>query len=173
MYFGDFQPRWKVDTLCLLNNQKTDNKNLKTKSNQNWQKIKLHGSQTTKEMKKKHSSRPVGGEETGSPAERTHSKAVAGGPSEVADCGAGWAKLQLASKAAAGGQGDRPCNPEFQCGEIKPQTTDWKYLWGLRLQREKLPASQESSLERPTGSQNIHKSTHLGSSTTKAHFDCG
>ena len=35
---------------------------------------------------------------------------------------------------------------------IKPQTTDWKHLWGLRRQQEKLPASQESSLERPTGS---------------------
>ena len=32
----------------------------------------------------------------GNQAERTHSKAAAGGPSEVADCGAGLAKLQLA-----------------------------------------------------------------------------
>ena len=62
--------------------------------------------------------------ETDSQAERTHSKAAAGGPSEVVHCGAGWAKLQLASKAAAGGPGDRLCNPEFQRGEIKPQTTD-------------------------------------------------
>ena len=44
-------------------------------------------------------------------AERTPSKAVAGGPSEVADCGAGWAKLQPASKAAAGGPGDRSQKP--------------------------------------------------------------
>ena len=50
--------------------------------------------------------------------EKTHGKAAAGGPSEVVDCGAGWAKLQLASEAAAGGPGDRPCNPEFQRGEI-------------------------------------------------------
>ena len=34
----------------------------------------------------------------GSWAERTHGKAVAGGPSEEADCGAGWAKLQLAAR---------------------------------------------------------------------------
>ena len=34
--------------------------NLKTKNNQNYQKIKLHGSLTTKESKKKHSSRLVG-----------------------------------------------------------------------------------------------------------------
>ena len=44
--------------------------------------------------------------------------------SEVADCGAGQAKLQLAGEAADGGQGDRPSNPELQHGEIKPQTTD-------------------------------------------------
>ena len=66
----------------------------------------------------------VGGAETGSQAERTHSKELADGPSKVADCGTGWAKLQLASEAAASGLGDRPCNPEFQCGEMKPQTTD-------------------------------------------------
>ena len=60
----------------------------------------------------------------GSGAERTSSKAAAGGLSEVADCGAGWAKLQLAGEAAAGGQGDRPCNPRLQLREIKPQTTD-------------------------------------------------
>ena len=60
----------------------------------------------------------------GSQAERIHGKAVAGGPSEVADCGAGWAKLQVASKAAIGGPGDRPHNPGLQQGEIKPQTTD-------------------------------------------------
>ena len=100
--------------------------NLKTnkKSNQNCQKIKLYGSPTTKEIKKKHSSRWVGGAETGSRAERTHCKAVAGRPREVVDCGAGWAKLQLACEAAAGGPGDRLYNPEFQHGEIKPQTTD-------------------------------------------------
>ena len=60
----------------------------------------------------------------GSRAERTHGKAAAGGPSEVADCVAQWAKLQLACEAAAGGLSDGPCNPEFQRGEIKLQTTD-------------------------------------------------
>ena len=45
--------------------------------------------------------------ETGSCGERTPSKAAAGRPSEVADCGAGWAKLQRAGEAAAGGLGDR------------------------------------------------------------------
>ena len=57
----------------------------------------------------------------GSWTERTCCKVVAGGPREVADCGAGWPKLQLASKAAAGGPGDRQHNPEFRLREIKPQ----------------------------------------------------
>ena len=48
-------------------NQKKDNNNLKTKNNQNCQKIKLYGSPTTKELKKRHSSRPVGGAQMGSP----------------------------------------------------------------------------------------------------------
>ena len=54
---------------------------------------------------------------------------AAGGLSEVADCGAGWQTVewgepQLAGKAAPGRLGDRLLNPEFQLGEIKPQTTD-------------------------------------------------
>ena len=53
--------------------------NLKTKNNQNCWKIKLYGSLTIKELKKKHSSRLVKGAETGSLAERTHSKAATGG----------------------------------------------------------------------------------------------
>ena len=40
--------------------------NLKTKNNQNCQKIKLCGSLTTKELKKKHSFGPIGGVQTGS-----------------------------------------------------------------------------------------------------------
>ena len=60
----------------------------------------------------------------GSWTERTRGMIMAGGPSEVVDCGVGWAKLQLASEAAAGGPGDRLQNPEFQRGEIKPPATD-------------------------------------------------
>ena len=47
--------------------------NLKTKSNQNCQKIKLHRSPTIKELKK-HSSKLVGAAEKGSGAERRHGK---------------------------------------------------------------------------------------------------
>ena len=39
--------------------------NLKTKNNQTCQKIELCGSPTTKELKKKHSSRPLGGVDMG------------------------------------------------------------------------------------------------------------
>ena len=60
----------------------------------------------------------------GSWVERTHSKVAAGGLSKMVDCGARWAKLQLAVEAAAGGVGDILHNPEFQRREIKPQTTD-------------------------------------------------
>ena len=77
-----------------------------------------------KKLKKNHSSRPVGGVETGSQVERTHGKAAAGGPREVVDCGGGRAKLQLDCEAAAGGLGDTPHNPRLQWGEIKPQTSD-------------------------------------------------
>ena len=46
--------------------KRTTTTNLKTKNNHNCQKIKLYASLTTKEFKKKYSSRPVGGAETGS-----------------------------------------------------------------------------------------------------------
>ena len=47
--------------------------NLKTRNNQNYQKIKLHGTPTTEEIKKR-SYRWVGGAETGSRAERASGK---------------------------------------------------------------------------------------------------
>ena len=65
-----------------MHNQKKDKTNLKTKTNQNCQKIKPYGSLTTKEIKKKHSSRPEGGAETRRWTRRL-SKAVAGGPEQV------------------------------------------------------------------------------------------
>ena len=56
--------------------------NLKTKNNQNCQKIKLCRSPTTKELKK-HSSKLIGGVEMGSQVEGIHSKAAAGGPGQA------------------------------------------------------------------------------------------
>ena len=79
---------------------------------------------TTKELKKKHLSRPVGGVKTGSWLEMTHSKAAARGP--------GWARQQLVEQAVphvhmdklggTNGEQDRPHNPGFQHREIKPQS---------------------------------------------------
>ena len=54
----------------------TTNLKKKKQKPQNCQKIELYG---TKELKKKHSSRLVGGAETGSQAERTQGKMKAGG----------------------------------------------------------------------------------------------
>ena len=78
----------------------------------------------------------------GSWAERTHRKAVAGGPREVADCGTGQVRLQLADPTrwwladpaaphscidkpgGMVGERSRPRNPQLQREEIKPQTSD-------------------------------------------------
>ena len=62
--------------------------NLKTKNNQNYQKVELYGSPTTKELKKKHSSRLVGGAEKGSQGREDTRQVVAGGPGKAAAGGA-------------------------------------------------------------------------------------
>ena len=64
--------------------------------------MELYGSPTTKEIKKKHSSRPVGG------VERNRGKAVAVRPSKVADCGTGQARLQLVDPEAPHSRIDKP-----------------------------------------------------------------
>ena len=73
--------------------------NLKTKNNQRWQKIKLYGSSTTKEIKKKHSSRPVGGAEMGS---RGREDLWQGGGWRTQRGGGLWSRV---GKAAAGWRG--------------------------------------------------------------------
>ena len=88
-------------TLPLHTMKRRTTTNLRTKSNQNCQKIELYGSPTTKELKKKHSSRLVGG------AEWTCSKVVAGG---------------LGGATFATGKRDRSHNPAFWHREIKPQS---------------------------------------------------
>ena len=40
-------------------------------------------------------------------------------------------------------------------------------------QKERLPASQERSLERPTWAWGMHRPAHLGTSTRGAQFDGG
>ena len=61
-------------------------------------------------------------------------KMEAGRSSEVADCGMGQARLQLADPAdphshidkseGMAGERSRPHNPGLQLGKIKPQTSD-------------------------------------------------
>ena len=64
----DFWPRWRHRYIHVPSrtSKRRTTTNLKTKNNQNCQKIELYGSTTTKELQKKHLSRPVGGVETGS-----------------------------------------------------------------------------------------------------------
>ena len=62
--------------------------------------MELYGSPTTKELKKKHSSRLVGGAETGSQAERTRGKAATGGP--------GWVRQRLADWVVPNSHADKP-----------------------------------------------------------------
>ena len=106
--------------------------NFETKNNSNWQKSEPCGSPTTKELKKKHSSRLVGGTEMGSWVKKTHGKVAAGG--------LGWAKRRLEDwmrrwladwviphsrtdkPGGTNGEQDRWCNPGFQFREIKPQS---------------------------------------------------
>ena len=79
--------------------------NLKTKENQNCQNIELYGNLTTKELKKKYSSRLAGGVEMGNQVGRTCSKMVMRG----LGCG----------EAAAGRPGEAvgvgPGSPTFAC----------------------------------------------------------
>ena len=88
-----------------MQNQKTD-KLKKKKVTHNCQKIKLYGGLTTKELKKKRSSRFIGG-------------------TEDWQQGSGW--RTRAGEAEAGrwggktGERDRPYNPGFQCRETEPQ----------------------------------------------------
>ena len=150
----DFWPRWKhTYTPVPPRTTKRRTTNLKTKKHQNWQIINLYGSPTTNELKKKHSPRLVGGAETGNRAERTCGKAVARGPGQAR----WWLAQQVVTHVSADKLGgttverDRWHNPGFQCREIKPQI-----LWLKKPVRAEVvgkpPASQESSLERPTGS---------------------
>ena len=102
----------------------------------------------TKELKKKLSSRLVGGAEAGS-WDREDKRQGSGW--RMGEAAAGVPHLCVDKLGGTTGERDRPRNPGFQHGKRKPQNFDCKNLWGLR-QWEKLPTSQESTLERPTGS---------------------
>ena len=64
--------------LCSTIKRRTTT-NLKTENNQNCEKIELYGSPTTKELKKKYSSRLVMVGKQVANVERTNGKAAAGG----------------------------------------------------------------------------------------------
>ena len=88
-------------TVSPCTNKRRTTTNLKTKNNQNCQKTKLCVSMPTKELKKKYSSRPVGGAEMGSRG-REDSRGR-GGP-VLAECGMNGAGSLSTS---------RPCGPTF------------------------------------------------------------
>ena len=100
-----------MDTLHLLAQPKEGQQQFKIKNNQNWQKIELYASPTTKEIKKKHSSRPVGGAEMGS---RGREDSQQGGGWRTQQGGGLWNRAGQAAasrphKVVAG----RPCGPTF------------------------------------------------------------
>ena len=103
-----------VDTLCLLTQPKEGQQQFKNK-NQPELKENLTVWKSDNQGDKEETFIQTGRRDRAGQlgGERTPGKAAAGGPSEVADCGTGWAKLQLAGEAAAGGEGDRLRNPEF------------------------------------------------------------
>ena len=109
-------------------NQKKDN-NLNTKK-QNWQKIQLPGSLTTKEIKKKHSYRPVGGVEMGSQGREDSQQGSGWWTQRGGSWWSGWSLNRVWINWEETGERDRSCNPGLQRGEIKPQTSDWKCPWG-------------------------------------------
>ena len=76
--------------MASSHNQKKDNNQFKNKKETTRTARKLNCMEaclTTKELKKKHSSRLVGQAETGSLVERMHSKAAAGSPTFVDELG--------------------------------------------------------------------------------------
>ena len=78
----DFRPRWRHrKTHCTeFHNQKKDDNKFKNKKQSELPENKtVWKSNNQGVIKKKHSSRLVGGMETGSSAERTHGQAPAGG----------------------------------------------------------------------------------------------
>ena len=117
---------------------------LKTKNNQNCQNIGLYGSPTTKEIKKTHSSRLVGGAEMGSRGR------------EVVWQGCSyrtwWFRIckWINWEEKLGSKADRTIQ-RSSMGKESLKISVCKNLWGWWWW-DKLPASQKSLLERPTGS---------------------
>ena len=182
-----------VDTLCLLTQPKEGQQQFKNKKQPELtenQTVWKSNNQEVKEETYIQTGRRGRDGQLGR-EDSAGDKAAAGGPSKVADCGTVQARLELADPTrwwltdpvaphshidkpgGTKGEPSRPQNPRAPTRGNKASNHRLKTPWGLRRQWEKLPASQESSLERSTGSQNIHKPTHMGISTRTAHFACG
>ena len=98
--------------------------NLKTKDNQNCQKIELYRSLTTKELKKKHSTRLVGGEETGSQGRKDMRWGGCCRPGSPT-CG------QINQEEQQGGKRDH-ITQSSSTGKLSLKTSGCKNLWGLQ-----------------------------------------
>ena len=115
----------QVDKLCLLAHpQRELQVNLKTTNMKNCQKVKLHGSLTTKYLKKPHSSRQVGGteirnrqkgKETQCGAERQ--KWHQNEPSYIH---VWWIKIRRNTLEMSIPSPKPVCSPGFQCQKINP-----------------------------------------------------
>ena len=135
--------------------------NLKTKNTQNCRKIKLYGSPTTKELKKKHSSRPVGGAETGSQG------------TEDSQQGSGWQSgWSYICMRINPEECNRPCNPGFQLGETKPQNLCLKKYVGGEAARKTISLTGEFVGETHRALE--HTQNHPpGNQHQRAQFVCG
>ena len=108
-----------------------------TKNNQKCQKIQQYGSPTTKELKKKHSSRPGRRGRDLQPGQRglTARHWLEDPCRQVMAGGAGSPTLWADKPQETTGEWDRPSNPGFQCREIKSQNLWLKKTcggWGRR-----------------------------------------
>ena len=114
----DCRPRWRHKQKCFVSshNHRKDNNQSKNKEQTELPEKHLHGSPTTKELKK-HSSRLVGGAETGSRGreDMLQGKVVNNAGDSTFMC-----------RNVLGGtmrEWDRSWNPGFQCEQLKNQNS--------------------------------------------------
>ena len=112
--------------------------NLKTKNNQNCQKIELYGSPTTKELKKKHSSRLVGGTEMGgqgkNDGQQGSSWRTRVGKAAAGRQGSSWWTWQQTLQPRVPAQGNKASKPLTEnicggCGSGRNSQSHRRILW--------------------------------------------
>ena len=138
-------------TLPPCATKKEGQQQIKKKKKTELQKIKLYGSPTTKSLEKKHSSRLVGGTEMGSHGGEDSQHGSGWWTRQGSDWQSRWPHIcmWINREEQLGSETDHTTQGSSTRKASKPLTE--KNLWGLRWQ-EKFPASQKSSLKRPTGS---------------------